>query len=100
MHNKNYKFYQYKQDELAEREKIDIEIIRDFYNISNSTFVSNIEKGAKWLKGKKLATMLDTYAIVNENGYHRTVTKEEHAIIQSFEADIITKELRRKKNEK
>lgn len=94
MHNENYKFYRFKQDELSEREKIDIEVVRDFYNVSNSTFVSNIEKGAKWLKSKKLATMVDTYAIKCKNGGHRVVTKEELAVIQSYEAKVIEEELR------
>lgn len=88
MHNDNYEFYRFKQEELSRKENIDIDIIRDFYNITNNIFVSNIDKGAKWLKSKKLATMYDTYAIKTSSG-HRAVTKEEHAIIQSYEAKVI-----------
>lgn len=88
MYNPSYKFYKYKQDELSKRNNIDLETIRDFYNISNNVFISNINKGGKWLKSKRLATMFDTYAVKTNHG-HRVVTKEEHAIIQSYEAKVI-----------
>lgn len=88
MYNPSYKFYRFNQEELAKRDNVDIDTIRDFYNISNNVFVSNINKGGKWLKSKRLATMFDTYAIKTKHG-HRVVTKEEHAIIQSYEAKVI-----------
>lgn len=90
MHNDNYEFYRFKQEELSKKENISIDIVRDFYNITNNVFISNIDKGAKWLHNKKLATMYDTYAVkFSYERKHRAVTKKEHAIIQSYEARII-----------
>ena len=94
MHNEEYECYRYKQEELCKIENIDIDTVRDFYNTSNSVFVANVEKGGKWLKNKKLATLFDTYAVKEESGLDRAVSKEEHAIIQSYEAKVIEEEFK------
>lgn len=77
-------------EELAKELNTKVELIYEFFDITNGVFNRNLNKGCRWLKNRKLALSSESYAI-KANGIHQRVTDEEKAIILEAEYEILKK---------
>lgn len=84
-----YKFDLKKINELAEEYGLTEDFVNEYFDLTNRVFNSNVNKGIKYLKSRKLILTTDGYGI-KQYGRHRKATKEEALAILEFEYQALT----------
>lgn len=88
MCNTNYKRYKYNKGrkELSEEQDIELDIIHNFYDYNETLFKSNLQKGIRNLRSRRIIRVNeDAYCIITKDG-ERLATEKEMDMINEAEA--------------